>query len=201
MFCFQHLALRLNLCCCVCLCSQHMRSGSCASFLFPQLSREWVWWLVCWGRNVWMLTWKEHQRWWPVCARVRQVRRPFTVKLRNSARKWKLSGFYWTSIEFERKWTILTWIISDYAVTLYLHLLRLPVSLQYQKTSQRFWKTTPSRVSGSLLWLIVVSNPNSPGTKFKTSTGSILLDDLLVPCTFIVSCQCHWEILTCVFLN
>lgn len=56
--------------------SQRMRLVSSGSFPSPQLSSGWAWLLVCWGRNVWMPTWRGHQRWWLVSARQKQVKWP-----------------------------------------------------------------------------------------------------------------------------
>lgn len=56
--------------------SQRMRLVSSGSFPSPQLSSGWAWLLVCWGRNVWMPTWRGHQRWWLVSARQKRVKWP-----------------------------------------------------------------------------------------------------------------------------
>lgn len=53
------------------------------------------------------------------------------------------------------------------------------ISLQCQKTLQRFWKATRSRVSESLLSLIGGSNQNLLGTRSRTSTGSVLCIDVI----------------------
>ena len=45
--------------------------------------------------------------------------------------------------------------------------------LQCQKTLQKFWRATLSRVSELLLWLIVDLNQSSTGTKSRMSTGSL----------------------------
>lgn len=145
-----------------------VRSASCVSSPSPRPCRGWAWWCGGWGKDTWTLTWKELRRSWPASASSTQVWH-FSCMLKVWVDVSSLNLTYLR--RYTKQLTIKLKQICLASISRPC-LLNKYSSLQSHTVSQRLWRATPGRASGSLPWLIDSWNPNSPGTKSRASAGT-----------------------------